>query len=82
MEAAELESLARIRKDDELAVTVALTIRLHANGAMSVEGPTADKVFCRKLLDEAWHAINRQPARGGIIVPGADVDSRAQERYA
>jgi len=81
MEAAELESLRRIRKDDELAVTLTLTVRLHANGAMSVEGPTGDKAFCKKLLDEAWHAINRQPARGGIIVPARDMDSKAQESY-
>jgi hypothetical protein len=58
-----------------------LTIRLHANGAMSVEGPTGDKAFCRKLLDEAWHAINRQRDRGALIVPGEDVDSKPKESY-
>lgn len=79
MDRRELEPLSRL--GDELAVSLTLTIRLHQNGAMSVEGPTADKAFCRKLLDEAWHAINRQPARGGIIVPGVDVDSRARESY-
>lgn len=79
MDRRELEPLQQL--GDELSVSVALTIRLHRNGAMSVEGPTGDKAFCRKLLDEAWHAINRQPARGGIVVPGADVDSRARESY-
>lgn len=79
MDRRELEPLQQL--GGELAVSVALTIRLHRNGAMSVEGPTGDKAFCRKLLDEAWHAINRQPARGGIVVPGADVDSRARESY-
>lgn len=81
MEAMELESLRRIRSDDDLAVTLTLTVRLHANGAMSVEGPTGDKAFCRKLLDEAWHAINRQPSRGALIIPGYDVDSKAKEAY-
>jgi hypothetical protein len=81
MQPGELESLARIRPDDGLAVTLTLSIRLHQNGAMSVEGPTGDKTFCRKLLDEAWHAINRQPSRGGIIVPGGDVDSKPKESY-
>lgn len=81
MHADELESLRRIRNNDDLAVTVALTIRLHANGALSVEGPTGDKEFCRKLLDEALNAINRQPSRGALIVPGHDVDSRAREAY-
>lgn len=81
MDARELESLRRIRNDDELAVTLTLTVRLHANGAMSVEGPTGDKEFCRRLLDEAWHAINRQPSRGPLIIPGHDVDARAKEAY-
>ena len=77
MERGELESLRRL--GDGLAVAMTLTIRLHANGAMSVEGPTNDKAFCRKLLDEAWHAINRTPGR--ILVPGEDVDSRPKEVY-
>jgi hypothetical protein len=81
MDSRELESLRRIRTDDELAVTLTLTVRLHANGAMSVEGPTGDKAFCRRLLDEAWAAINRQPTKGALIIPAHDVDSRAQESY-
>lgn len=81
MEKGELESLARVRNDDELAVTLTLTVRLHQNGAMSVEGPTADKPFCKRLLDEAWNAINRQPSKGQLIIPGHDVDSKAKEAY-
>jgi hypothetical protein len=68
--------------DDPLAATVTLAIRLHRNGALSVEGPIADKAFCRRLLDEAWDAIKRQsrdvPA---LVVPGGDVDSQARENY-
>lgn len=80
MQAEELESLARIRGEG-LAVSLTMTIRLHANGAMSVEGPTGDKAFCRKLLDEAWKAIERQPAPGKLVIPGKDVDSRSRESY-
>lgn len=81
MDKGELESLSRLQPKDGLRVACVLTIRLHENGAMSVEGPTADKIFCKKLLDEAWHAINRQPKRGELIVPGRDVDSRPKASY-
>lgn len=66
---------------DPMGVTLTLSIRLHANGAMSVEGPIADPAFCRHLLDEAWHAIQRQGARPTLIVPGNDVDSKARDDY-
>jgi hypothetical protein len=69
--------------DDPLAVTVTLAIRLHRSGALSVEGPIADKAFCRRLLDEAWDAIKRQQRDvPDLVVPGGDVDSRARENYA
>jgi len=62
-----------------LRVVATLTIRLHANKALSIEGPIADKKWCRKVLDEAWNAINRtQPT---LITPGSDVDSRPKENY-
>jgi hypothetical protein len=68
---------------DPLGVTLTLTIRLHNNGAMSIEAPIGDPKFCLHLLDEAAHAIKRQAAeRAKIIVPGEDVDSRAQPSYA
>jgi hypothetical protein len=45
------EAMAKLRRDipaDGLAVAVHLTIRIHQNGAMSVEGPIADPAFCKK----------------------------------
>ena len=78
------EQLARTARElpdvpDELAVSLTLTIRLHKNGAMSVEGPVADKQFCRKLLDEAWAAINR--TKSTLVTPPEDVDSKARDNY-
>lgn len=73
------ERAARQFKDDELAVDMELSIKLHRNGALSVSGPVGDRAFCRKLLDEAWAAINRQEPT--IITPGRDVDSRPKEAY-
>lgn len=70
-----------MRQLPEPKVTCELVIRLHADGAMSVAGPVADKEFCRKLLEEAWASINRQTRPGGLVVPGCDVDSRAKEAY-
>lgn len=67
---------------DPLKVAIELRVRLHVGGALSVEGPIADKAFCRRLLDEAWDAINRQGAnRPALVVPGCDTDIRALERY-
>jgi hypothetical protein len=80
MEPGELERLSRL-KPEHMNVALTLTIRLHADGAMSVEGPVADKAFCKQLLDEAWASIKRQPGPGDIIVPGIDVDSRPKEAY-
>lgn len=67
--------------DDPLKVDVALSIRLHQNGAMSIEGPVHDKEFCFKLLDEARACIKRQTTRQTLIVPGCDMDSKPKEAY-
>jgi hypothetical protein len=65
-----------------LGVTLTLTIRLHENGAMSVEGPTGDPAFCKKLLEEAWQAIQRQPRfTKEIVIPERDLDSRVKKEY-
>lgn len=70
------------RGPDPLGVTLTLAIRLHGNGALSVEGPIADKAFCRRLLDEAWDAIKRQHRNvSGLVVPAVDVDSVARDNY-
>jgi hypothetical protein len=77
------ERMAANMPDTELAVTISLTIRLHKNGAMSVEGPVQDKAFCKKLLDEAWATINRQThEKPALIVPGRDVGVQAEEVIA
>lgn len=66
-----------------LAVTVSLTIRLHQNGAMSIEGPVHDKEFCRKILEEALATINRQTReKSALVVPGRDVEVQAKELIA
>lgn len=77
------DQYARLAHDfsDGLAVDLTLTIRLHRNGSLSVEGPVADTVFCRRLLDEAWDAIKRQGAKPLIVTPGNDVDVRAKPAY-
>lgn len=77
------ESYEKAARDlPDLPATVCLTIRLHQNGAMSVEGPVSDRAFCKQLLDEAWEAIKRQTKdRPLIVTPSADVDVRAKEAY-
>jgi len=46
---------------------IKLTITLFKGGAMSVEGPVDDKVFCLALLDHARQAVKDKNA--GVIVP-------------
>lgn len=66
---------------DGLAVDVALTIRLHRNGSLSVEGPVADKAFCKQLLEHGWDAIKRQHSGPRLVVPSCDVDVKSREAY-
>lgn len=77
------EAMKKLRMDlpDDLEVTVTLTIRLHRNGAMSIEGPTGDVAFCKQLLDETWDAIKRNQRPVPLIVPGCDVEAKAKESY-
>lgn len=77
------EAMKRMRMDlpSDLAVTVSLTIRLYQNGAMSVDGPTGDPAFCKKLLEEAWDAIKRNQKPQALVVPCGDVESRAKKAY-
>lgn len=64
-----------------MGVTLELTIRLHRNGAMSVQAPLGDPAFCKQLLEEAWEAIKRQTEPATVIVPERDVDTRVREAY-
>lgn len=74
------EAYARTARDmpDELKSDLWLTIMLHQNGALSVQGTIADKALCLRLLDEAKDAINRQgvEAEQLIVTPGDDVSVR------
>lgn len=52
-----------------------ITIRLHANGALSTSGTIADKRMALHLLDHARDAVKRQvPDYQAIIVPGSEVE--------
>lgn len=52
-----------------------ITVRLHATGALSVQGHIADKRMALQLLDHARDALTRQVLDGGrVCVPGRDVD--------
>ena len=58
-------------QDDTIAF---VTIRLHAGGAISVQGHISDKRMALQLLDHARDAITRQVSDNRIIVPNRDVD--------
>lgn len=78
------EAMERLQRTfDPMAVAVQLTIRIHRSGAMSVEGPTADPEFCKKMMGEAYAAIvrNQKPEGPKLIIPESDLDSRPKERY-
>lgn len=68
------DAFDRLARDlPTLGVSVTLTIRLHHNGAMSIEAPLGDKGLCLSMLDHARDAVLRQ---GGaqIVVPPCDVE--------
>lgn len=62
------------------AVKVAVTVTLHENGALSVEGPVHDKAFCVAMLENAIDAV-RGHGRAGLVVPSHDVQVPAQRPY-
>lgn len=61
-----------LRDNPDLRVTVDLTIRLHANGALSVRGPVGDPDLCNWMLDQGRDAVRRQHDKT-IMIPGKDV---------
>lgn len=68
---------------DPLGVQLEVIIRLHANGAMSVQGPFGEPKFFLELLDEAKAVVKRQtlPANDQLIVPPDYVGAKAKEAY-
>lgn len=62
------------------AAAISLTVTLHANGALSVEGPVHDKKFCIAMLQNAVDAV-RNHGKPGIVVPSKDVGVPAQSPY-
>lgn len=58
-------------QDDVVAF---ITVRLHAGGAVSVQGHLGDAAFAQRLLDHAKDAIGRQFPKGRLVIPGRDVD--------
>ena len=57
--------------DDTIAF---LTLRLHANGNMTLNGHVADHALMLQMLDHARDTIKRQIPSGGIVIPNRDVD--------
>lgn len=70
------EDIARRLVPPQDTDTVAyLTIRLHATGALSVQGHIADKVMALQLLDHARDTIQGKVFEGArVLVPNRDVD--------
>jgi hypothetical protein len=52
-----------------------ITVRLHATGALSVQGHIADKRMAVQLLDHARDALTRHVLDGGrAAIPASDVE--------
>lgn len=65
--------------DDTVAF---VTVRLHANGAMSTQGHVGDKAFAIALLTNAIDAIRanvKDPTE--IVVPSRDVEAPQSEAF-
>jgi hypothetical protein len=71
-------------RGDNLDVTAFVTVKLHANGALSVSGNIGDAPFALSLLDHAKDAVRGQAEkrkRPEIIVPNRDVAARSSDAY-
>jgi len=59
---------------DQKQPVVALVIKCWPDGALSVEGPIADKVFCLAMLNNAIDAVrNHGRPNAPLVVPPKDV---------
>lgn len=63
------DAYERLARDFKGGRTFEIVIRLHVDGALSVQAPMGNVPFCLRLLDEARDAIKRQAA----VVPASDV---------
>jgi nitrogen fixation protein FixH len=55
------------------AVAVEITIRVYASGALSVQGPMADKTWMLAALEQAKQAVKDHRDVKQIVIPGRDV---------
>jgi len=61
-------------------VSFSVTLRIHANGALSIEGPVHDKEWMLALLDNAKDAVvnhHRPRTEQAIVIPQHDVSIQA-----
>lgn len=73
----------------DVSQPIRLTIVLHPNNSVTVEGPLADKALCVALLNNAldivrnWHRPLMVLPNGqdGVSAPGKDVDAPASEGW-
>jgi len=51
------------------------TIKIWDDGALSIEGPIADKIFVLAVLENAKDAVrnHRDPRMVDIVIPGKDI---------
>jgi hypothetical protein len=54
-------------------VVVQIRVNVHANGALSVEGPIDDPKWCLAALANAMDAVRNHAGPKALIVPGKDV---------
>ena len=56
------------------AVRVQIVIKVHASGALSIEGPLEERAWMLAALENAKDAVrNHRPRELGLIVPPSDV---------
>lgn len=63
------------RKNGTDAVQARYVITIHENGALSIEGPIANKEYTIAVLENAKDAVrnHRDPRQVDIVVPGKDI---------
>lgn len=54
-------------------VVVEIRVRVHADGALSVQGPIEDKAWTIAALNNAIDAVRNHGRPGALIVPPKDV---------
>lgn len=72
---------AKLKQDAEHApqFVATVTIRVHFDGTMSMDGPFGDKELFLQILEQATDCVKANAkARGSLLIPPGHTDAKAR----